>query len=106
MSSIIGEAILSALCVIGAICIIKSVYDIILIKSVYKGFDAKLVIMGDSRNTGLERILKTAKRVQNVYFPDLRIVYDDKNDEDNETIWGAEKLTESLEIEYKGKVDG
>lgn len=106
MADIIVEIIIAFLCVIGVVCLIKSVYDRIYTEEAEKNFKVELVFRGDAKTENLEYVLKKAKYIQKTYYPFMNIRVEDIGCDEDKDMHPADRLFQDLRIQYEDKRHG
>lgn len=77
-----AECILGTLAAVGFICILKGIYDIIMMSYARAAESATLYLRGDGTAPSSERLLLAAEQAQRIYLPRMRIVFVEENTED------------------------
>ncbi len=104
MEDLIVEILIAFLCVIGVVCLIKSVYDKIYTEEAEKNFSLRLVLHGDGKTENLEYMLKKAKYLQATYYPTMEICLEDTGIYSETETRYTRRICEELQIQYYGDV--
>ena len=98
--SFLGQCIIGTLAAIGFICILKTVYDIIITGSLAAWGRAALYLYGDGADERCATLIEAAEQMRRLYLPSMEIVFVETGDAPPEAQNYAARLAERHAVTY------